>query len=123
MGHGPMRLREHGPLGFQEGSPSPGGAGRAALLVGLAAAALIAHAARFWWFTIEDAAISFSYAENLARGHGFVLTRLAAPVEGFSNPLWVALLTGPAALGADLEPVAKILGLGCAALAGPLVYA
>ena len=66
---------------------------------------------------------SFAYAQNLAAGHGFVLTPAAAPVEGFSNPLWVGLLTGPAALGLDLELVAKLLGLGCAVAAGPFLYA
>ena len=42
------------------------------------------------WY-IDDAAISLSYARNLARGIGLVAQFGDAPVEGFSNPLWVFL--------------------------------
>ena len=42
------------------------------------------------WY-IDDAAISLSYARNLARGIGLVAQVGDAPVEGFSNPLWVFL--------------------------------
>ena len=40
----------------------------------------------------DDIYISACYARNLAAGHGAVWYPGAAPVEGFSNPLWTALL-------------------------------
>lgn len=40
------------------------------------------------WF-IEDAAISFAYAQNLAEGWGLVRFPGDERVEGYSNPLWV----------------------------------
>lgn len=40
---------------------------------------------------VEDSAISFAYAENIARGHGAVPFPGGERVEGYSNPLWVAL--------------------------------
>jgi len=42
---------------------------------------------------VDDAGISMAYARNLAR-HGQLVSQVGAvPVEGFSNPLWVFLLT------------------------------
>ena len=37
----------------------------------------------------DDAMISMQYARNLANGNGLVFSLGAAPVEGFTNPLWV----------------------------------
>jgi hypothetical protein len=43
-----------------------------------------------WHFTLfDDAMISMRYARNLAAGHGLVWNPGEAPVEGYSNPLWV----------------------------------
>lgn len=41
---------------------------------------------------VDDAAITFDYARNVAQGHGPVLQPGAAPVEGYSNTLWMILL-------------------------------
>ncbi len=62
-------------------------------------------------FTLDDAFISFRYAENLAHGQGLVFN-VGERVEGYTNFLWVLLLTPFAALGADLVLVASVLGLG-----------
>lgn len=43
-------------------------------------------------FIIDDAGISFAYARNLSRGYGFVSQPGRAPVEGFSDFLWVLAL-------------------------------
>ena len=40
---------------------------------------------------IDDANIFFSYAENLAAGHGFVYGHNSEPVEGFTSMLWTLL--------------------------------
>lgn len=73
-----------------------------------AAAHYQAHAA----FTIDDAAISFSYARNLATGHGlgFVYPS-SARADGYSNFLWVLMLAGASALGMSPYLAAKLLGL------------
>jgi arabinofuranosyltransferase len=72
-----------------------------------------------WPITIDDAFISFRYARNLAEGHGLVWNPGEAPVEGYSNFLWVVLLSIPHLLGADVVTFAKVLGV--AASAGALV--
>jgi hypothetical protein len=53
----------------------------------------LAHAAVFRGWLIDDAAISFTYSRNLAQGFGLVAQPGAAPVEAYSNFLWVLLLT------------------------------
>ena len=46
------------------------------------------------YFTLhDDIMISMTYARNLAEGHGLVWTPGEPPVEGFTNPLWVAYLS------------------------------
>jgi hypothetical protein len=42
---------------------------------------------------IDDAGISFAYARDLAMGYGLVSQPGMPPVEGFSNLLWVGLLS------------------------------
>jgi len=51
------------------------------------------HAFLFGGWIVDDAGISFVYARNLAAGHGLVAQPGLPPVEGFSNALWVFLLT------------------------------
>jgi hypothetical protein len=67
----------------------PWGAGPAVL----APAALFAwHAAQYGRWEVDDAAITFSYARSVAIGAGPVLQPGLPPVEGFSDPAWLALL-------------------------------
>ncbi len=63
-------------------------------------------------FTLDDAFISFRYAENAARGLGLVYGA-GERVEGYSNFLWTLLLTFAAWLKLDLVTVAKVLGAAC----------
>jgi hypothetical protein len=63
----------------------------AGVLVPLLIYALHAHV--FWPWINDDAGISFSYARNLAAGFGLVSQPGVPPVEGFSNPMWVFLLS------------------------------
>jgi len=60
--------------------------------------------------TVDDAFIGFRYAENLARGEGLVYNP-GERVEGYTNFLWVVLLSPFAAFALDLETVSKCLGL------------
>lgn len=54
--------------------------------------AYLFHAALFGRWIVDDAAISFAYARNIAEGYGIVHQPGAESVEGYSNPLWTALL-------------------------------
>ena len=67
--------------------------------------------------TIDDAAISYAYAANVAAGNGFRHTPGASPSEGFSNPLEVILLVPFAALHANLDVATKAINLGFVLLA------
>jgi hypothetical protein len=44
---------------------------------------------RRYYTLFDDAMISMRYARNLVEGHGLVWNPGEAPVEGFTNPLWV----------------------------------
>ncbi len=66
----------------------------------------------FWGNCLDDAAISFQYAKNLALGYGLCFHSSMLPVEGFSNPIWTLTLAGLYSLGwHDLVQASKILGL------------
>ncbi len=74
--------------------------------------------------TLEDALITFRYAENLALGQGFCFNP-GEPVLGTSTPLLALILAGVGwAAGVSFIPVAANLLLFCASgAAGLLVYA
>ncbi len=73
-------------------------ASRALLLVAFGVYAI--HAIAYGGWISDDAGISFTYARNLAAGHGLVLNPGGERVEGYSNPLWVFLLCPFFAAGA-----------------------
>ncbi len=62
---------------------------------------------RHWW--VEDAAISFSFARSLSQGWGPVPMPGLERVEGYSDPLWVFLLTLGECIGLDGFTTAKPL--------------
>lgn len=64
--------------------------------------------------TVDDAFISFRYAENLVRGRGLVFNP-GERVEGYTNFLWVILIAPCIALSIDPEAAAKVLGFIAAA--------
>jgi arabinofuranosyltransferase len=65
---------------------------------------------------VDDAFITYRYAQNLARGSGLVFNR-GEYVEGITNLLWTLLMAVPQALGLPVYLVAAALGLGFAMLA------
>lgn len=77
-----------------------------------ACAVLTLHALSFGSYIADDAAISLTYARNFARGDGLVLVPGDAPVEGYSNPLWVLLLALGAWAGGAAHPEWLLKGLG-----------
>ena len=65
----------------------------------------------FWEYSTDDAFITFRYAENLANGHGLVFNPGDKPVEGYSNFLWLLLLSLLYKLGLPIHVTAKLIGL------------
>lgn len=50
------------------------------------------HALAYGRWEVDDAGITFAYARSVATGAGPVLMPGLPPVEGYSNPAWLALL-------------------------------
>ena len=84
---------------------------RAALLV--LASLLAVSAAAMLRFgrseLIDDAYVSFRYAQNLVEGHGIVFNP-GERVEGYTNFLWVLLVAAAMKVGLDPELAARVLG-------------
>ena len=83
----------------------------------------VAHASIFGSWVVDDAAISWAYARSLAAGYGLVAQPDLAPVEGYSNPLWM-LIHAPFFMFGLFHPVLvpKLLGLSCVIAAFALYY-
>ena len=81
---------------------------------GFAALAILAAYLWLTWvcspFVIDDAFISFRYAENLARGYGLVFNP-GERVEGYTNFLWVMLIAASNAVGGDSLVTARVVGV------------
>lgn len=69
-----------------------------------------AHLAYYGPRTVDDMFIYLRYAENFASGHGPV-HNLGERVEGYSSPVWLALLTLGELLGIGGLSFAKALGI------------
>ncbi|MCB9884315.1 MAG: hypothetical protein H6838_02420 [Planctomycetes bacterium] len=78
-------------------------------------ATLAGHMAWYGSWIVDDAGITFAYARNVAAGHGWVSFPGEAPVEGFTNLLWLLALLPTFACGL-FDPVVtpKLLGFACA---------
>ena len=92
------------------------------LLVGAMGIA-VAHQLRYRDWYIEDAAISFAYANHLAIGEGLVPYPGGERVEGYSNPTWVLLMAIFELFGVDGFTSSKVMAGVLAALTVPMVYA
>ena len=67
-------------------------------------------------YVLDDAYISFRYAQHVAAGQGWVWNPGGEPTQGFSSTVWVAVLSCASWMGLPLPPVA--LALSACALAG-----
>jgi arabinofuranosyltransferase len=65
----------------------------------------------FWDYSIDDAFVTFRYAENLTAGHGLTFNPGDKPVEGYSNFLWLILLSLLHLIGLPTYWMAKTLGI------------
>jgi hypothetical protein len=90
-----------------------GGALPVLVLVAAGLAAGIAVLRRVWPFTIDDAFITFRYAQNLAAGHGPTFNPGMPPVEGCTTFAWMLLLSVPHALHVDAAVFSKWAGTCC----------
>ncbi len=75
-------------------------------------AGLLVFAVHDWTlqpWTLDDAYISFRYADNLVAGHGVVFNA-GERVEGYTNFLWLLLMAGGRALGFSPVVFSKLLG-------------
>ncbi len=73
----------------------------------------LGHYLVFCWpqpFFIEDSAISFAYARNLAEGEGLVPYPGGERVEGYSNALWTFLIAALYAIGVPVWTSPKLMG-------------
>src|SRR5713101_3668142 len=70
---------------------------------------LVVHALHFFR-PVDDAYISFRYAENLAAGQGVVFNA-GERVEGYTNFLWVVVLAVCRLMGAPVPLASQILGV------------
>ena len=84
----------------------------------LLVAAVLAVAARVWFWdstrlTLEDAFITFRYADNISAGKGFVYNQ-GEHVLGTTTPLWTLVLAAARSAGAT-DPVAssRTAGIMC----------
>jgi len=74
-------------------------------------------------FMADDAFISFRYAKNFINGHGLVWNiGEQPPVEGYTNFLWVMVISFFLKLGFEPVIISKILGLFFALSSTVLVY-
>ena len=70
----------------------------------------LALAIKFFDHTVDDAFISFRYAENLVEGHGLVFNP-GERVEGYTNFLWVIISAFSISLSINPEIFMRIVGL------------
>jgi arabinofuranosyltransferase len=101
----------HKVLPFGHGAPNPEGRvswGEIFILGTLVLASVgLAWQGRF---IQDDAFISFRYARNLADGQGLVWNP-GERVEGYTNFLWVLLMTIPHVLGVDVVAASQVAGI------------
>jgi hypothetical protein len=98
------------------------------LLLGLWGGWLIARSSfpvggRRFFSLFDDAMISMTYARNLIEGYGLNWARQGAPVEGFTHPLWLALMIPVNALPIALRYRALLVQLSSLVLLGATVVA
>jgi len=69
---------------------------------------------------VDDAYITFRYAANLVRGHGFAFN--SEPILGTTTPLHTLVLAALATLGVDVENAAVAVGVAAAMVSCLLVW-
>jgi arabinofuranosyltransferase len=92
------------------------------LLIAVAVIAFL-FSVQHWNFLCDDAFISFRYAENFSEGHGLRYNiDENPPVEGYSNFLWVLILTILMKFGASLLVASRAVSIVCGVILLGMVY-
>jgi hypothetical protein len=73
-------------------------------------AVFVAHST-YLQVVAEDAFIAFRFSSHLAGGHGLVWNLGDAPVEGYTDFLWILLCTGAMVLGIEVSLFAQVIGV------------
>jgi hypothetical protein len=81
-----------------------------AIVFVLACALLLVHVRRYYPFIADDALISLRYADRLLAGDGLTWTD-GRPVEGYSNLLWILMVSVLGLFKIDLIVAARVLGV------------
>jgi hypothetical protein len=89
-----------------------------AAAIGLVWSATLWFAARHWMSLYDDAYIYFRYVENIRSGCGLRYNCADPPVEGFTSPLYLGLLTLCRLVTPELETVAQSWGILAVAATG-----
>jgi arabinofuranosyltransferase len=79
-------------------------------LVLASAVIFIAMTAALWHYTVDDAYITFRYAENLSSGWGLTFNHEPPRAEGYTSILWTLLMVIPHMLGIDAVSFSKLVG-------------
>ena len=79
-------------------------------LLPLIVLALLSAGLYFYHYIPDDTFITLRYARNVARGDGFVFNE-GVRLEGYTNFLWLILLSSAARIGLPLLPTARALSL------------
>jgi hypothetical protein len=79
------------------------------LVFALICVLFVIHSLRYW-VLIDDAFISFRYAQNLVDGAGLVFNS-GDLVEGYSNLLWTLLMAAGMSIGAPPEILSRLIAL------------
>ena len=87
----------------------------------LAAVILVGHGLFYshalGYDTVDDAYISYRYAQNAARGHGLTFNAGERRVEGYTNFLWTVMMIPAFVVGLNVTVMSIVLGvlfaLGC----------
>jgi len=87
----------------------------------LAAVILVGHGLFYshalGYDTVDDAYISYRYAQNAARGHGLTFNAGERRVEGYTNFLWTVMMIPAFMVGLNVTVMSIVLGvlfaLGC----------
>jgi arabinofuranosyltransferase len=86
----------------------------------------LAIAAAIWQFRahfpFDDTFISFRYAEHVASGHGLVWNIGGPHTEGYTNLLFILLLSAARFLTSDLLAASQFLGLVSTIITGVIIY-
>lgn len=72
-------------------------------------------------YITDDGFISFRYAQNLANGHGLVYN-IGERVEGYTNFLWVLLMSVSFPLNLDIMMFSHVIGITLQLLTLVTVY-